>query len=160
MNNIRGWSKVKKLVSYLFLISVLFVASNVFAGERGAPVRDVGATSSATVITVAVSSNAALILSTGTAKNIYFTSGTANQFLATLPQTYMDGRMYLEIYNDSSIDIFCGFDSNVSTAVGSIYRGRRVPANGNSWSINGDLPNIYCVSNSSTGYSVAVTQAR
>lgn len=152
----------KKFFAAIVAGLVWGAAGSVFAAGAP-PVQDVGAISTGSVTTVNVGTAPAIILSTGA----YMRFPNYPPFDYNVPQTsstiptpgqYMPDRLALEIFNGSTMSIFCSFLPNVSTIPGLNY-GREIITK-NSWSINGSIPCIYCVSGSSTGYTVNATQVK
>lgn len=158
---------------------IAFIAFVVWVDSRdgglyalgGAPVNDVGATSTGTVTCVRVTTTPAIILSTGQMPlgtpdfivDSGFRGSTSayyfQQSTMTYPGTHMLNRLYLEILNDSDVDIFVGYDSNVSSITDSQYKGRRIAA-GQAWTHNCSIVNHWAVAGSSTGRNIVISQER
>ena len=120
------------------------------------------ANSSGTSVTVWVTPTPALLVSTGS--NVQVGGKTPSFFInrgtSTLPVAgdYMTSRNFIEIFNDSAVDIFVGYNANVSSQTG-INRGRRIPAQA-SWSHDCSIEDHWAIAGSSTGHLVTVTQER
>jgi len=136
-----------RLIS-LLVISVIGICVDIFATPS---VQDVGANSTGTVVAVNVSTVPALLLT----KQDYL--NTAGFTMSS--GTYLANRIQMEIYNDSSIDIYVGYNANVSSITGRPYYGRRIPS-GSAWSHNCSIEQHWAISGSSTGFNVIVTQER
>lgn len=113
------------------------------------------------VQTVWVTTTPAPIISTGTAVNEYGVPFNVNRGTSapTVSQgQVMPGRYFIEIFNDSAVDIYLGYNALVSsTSVQN--RGRRIPPGG-SWSHDCAVRAHWAIAGSSTGYNVTVTQEK
>lgn len=120
------------------------------------------AESTGTTTTVAVTTTAAPIISTGT----LVVEGDEQPFVihkGTYAPTVSQGqvmsqRKFFEIFNDSGDDIFIGYNANVSSQA-NVNRGRRIP-DGGAWAHDCQIRNHWAISGSSAGYLVTVTQER
>ena len=115
-----------------------------------------------TQVTVWVTTTPAPLISTGTNVNEYGVPFQVN-FGTTAPTTsqgqILSERLFMEIVNDSTQDIYIGYNANVSSTTG-VYRGRRIPANGGTWAHDCSIRGHWAVAGSSTGYLVTVTQEK
>src|SRR3990167_4927470 len=147
--------KFKVLFAGLFLLG---------AGEAWSypQFQDRGAVSTGTVYAVTVTTTVELLLSTGA--NVMSENETPSFFVqqgtSSLPVkgNYMEGRVFLEIYNDSTKDIWFGYTRAVSTQTGADY-GRRIPS-GASWSSNSSIRDYWVVSDTTTERRIVVIQEK
>ena len=137
--------------------------------QRGYPkYQNAGAVDVGTTTSISVTTNPAIIVSTPLANYNYYVQGSsaygnvgANlgiyQATSTIAQM-LDHRLYMEIFNDTTNDIWVGYNISVSTMPGLNY-GRRIPA-GSSWSHTCSLINHWVVSSATTLQKVVITQER
>ena len=121
-----------------------------------------GAVQYATSTAITVSTNPALVYSTGTGifqdyahlpgpQAVVKSSPTAGMGLtiSTAAGQYMADRIYLEFFNDTSTDVWVGYTSKVSTSAGADYGRRLIP--GSAYAIDGAIRDVYAVASSSWG---------
>lgn len=112
-----------------------------------------------TITSIIVTSNPALMLSTGTKMNYVFE--VTHDTNSSLTQAYgqlMYPRFYEEIFNDSGQTIYIGFDSRVSSQTGANC-GRKLP-HGASLSYSDGLPKWAVSETSTTLQRIIITQER
>lgn len=121
---------------------------------------DVGSTTA-----ISVTTTPAILLSTGAISAyfnaepgyyVYAATGVAGTTAAV--SDYMNSRMFLEIYNDTTNQIFLGYTASVSSIPGANY-GRNIPP-GTAWSHDCSLMNHFIVADAPTLRKVVVTQER
>lgn len=88
--------------------------------------------------------------------SIYPTSGTAGTGVPG--GDYVNGRMFLEIYNDTTNQIYIGYNASVSSQPGVNY-GRNIPP-GTAWSHDCSVKDHYIVADTPTLKKVVVTQEK
>ena len=156
----------------------VFLGVILTAGAAGAvdfqSVVNRGAVQYATSTAITVSTNPAIVYSTGTGifadyrhspgpVAVVPSSPTASTGLAA--GQYMSDRVYLEFFNDTSTDVWVGYNAQVSTQAGANYGRRLIP--GSAFSIDGAIRDIYAVTCSSwfsgqyfTERKFVITQAK
>lgn len=149
---------MKSLSKFLAVAAVMLCVSVSAHANKYPKQQDPGAVEVATTTVITVSTTPAMIISTGTGTGGYnfFSSSGVNGAFTTAQ--YLDQRLFLEIYNDSSVDIFVGYDANVSSITGKNL-GHRIKAGG-SLSKNDSIMNMWAVSGSDTGQNVVITQEK
>lgn len=142
------------------LTALLFMAVLSGAEVNAAPSREEGASSSGTIVSIAVTTTPALILSTGSLMSWGPVVFTPLQTTATPnPGQMFWGRVALELYNDTGYDVWLGYDNRVSSQAGSSY-GRRIPT-GTSYSHECSIPDHWIVSGTTlTPTKLTVIQER
>ena len=96
---------------------------------------------------------------TGTVHNVLVTSGAAVKIDSSTRTITGYNRFAAEIFNDdSSGTAWCNFSPMVSSIAGNIHYGRRIsPRTAWTLAIPAAMP-VYCISDSSTGIYIVLTQ--
>jgi len=129
-------------------------------GHAAPAVQNVGATSTGTIITINVSTVPQLAVYPSS--NVFNASGFQISLGTGTDRRYnslLNNRIQMEIFNDSSVDIWAGFNSSVSSWTNSNNYGRRIPA-GTAWSHDCSIEQHWLVAGSSTGFRVVITQEK
>ncbi|MEK6650460.1 MAG: hypothetical protein AABY75_05750 [Bacteroidota bacterium] len=96
---------------------------------------------------------------TGTVHNVLVTSAAAIKIDSSTRTITGYSRFAIEVYNDdSSGTAWCNFSALVSSTAGNIHYGRRIgPRTAWTLAIPGPMP-VYCISDSSAGIYIVLTQ--
>lgn len=126
-----------------------------------------GAVSTATITSISVTTAPIIAISTGSGffwdSALNGSGGGSFNFNGSVntnatPGQYMPQRLYVEFFNDTSTDVWIGFNSSVSTQAGANYGRRIVP--GTALLNYGQLNNYWVVASTTTSQQFVITQQR
>ena len=148
--NSKGGVMLKKVLISAFVFGGLWMLGPRPAFAAGAPpVQNQGAVIVTTSVAVSVTTTPAIALSTGTNMwygragegTIGFTPPSSTTVIA--PGQYMRDRVYTEFFNDTSTEVWIGYNAQVTTTAGVNYGRRLLP--GSSWAMDGSIQNFFLV---------------
>jgi hypothetical protein len=148
---------MKKLL-FIFSILVALTATKLEASGRSNVFT--GALSSGTQTTIIVTTTPIIALSTGTGMEYDNEPTTYRLPLSTTvtPGEYMENRIQIEFWNDTSTDVYVGYSIDVSTE-NDVNRGRRIPPQ-QSWSHDCSVIPHWVVASTTTLQKFTITQER
>lgn len=150
-----------KKLSFIALF-VILSAFGVARAEKG-QVQTYGAIRVGSMTTITVTTTPVLALSTGTnfpyenySRNISNINISSSATVAA--GQVLDNRVHMEFSNDTSTDVYVGYDASVSTQ-NNVFRGRRI-APGGSWSHDCSIIEHWVVSSTTTENKFTITQEK
>ncbi len=164
---------MKRVIPVLIVIfsAVCWVRADNGDTQRSYPkYQNPGAVDVGTTTCVSVATTPAIALSTpiinygffetsGTVQvNPFGTIGVQNFQSTSTASQFIPGRLYCEFWNDTSTDVYVGFNNLVSTQAGMNY-GRRLPPQ-SAWSHSGSIENFWLVASTPTSQKFVITQER
>jgi len=152
---------MKRLLSIAGILTGLMSSCGPAFAAEFPPVQNQGATTIGTMTVIAVTTTSQICLSTGSNvidKRYGLFSFQVSSHATPIAGAYLRNRLYAEFFNDTSTEVWIGFNQFVTTTPGVNY-GRRIPP-GASWSNDGSIQEYWVKCATTTERKFVITQQK